>query len=80
MGTTVSFMNHKRRISPNLDIPQNRDMKDCFVACVDGLKCLPEAIEAMFPEPQVVQPPLRRPTRALDEFSRPWDEKSCHFS
>jgi putative transposase len=34
---------------------QNRGMKDCFVACVDGLTGLPEAIEAVFPrEPGAV--------------------------
>jgi putative transposase len=28
-------------------------MKYCFIACVDGLKGLPEAIEAVFPDTQV---------------------------
>jgi len=28
----------------------NRGMKDCFIACVDGLTGLPEAIEAVFPQ------------------------------
>ena len=28
-------------------------MQDCFIACVDGLKGLPEAIEAVFPKTQV---------------------------
>ena len=32
---------------------KNRGMQDCFVACVDGLKGLPEAIEAVFPKTQV---------------------------
>ena len=32
---------------------KNRGMQDCFIACVDGLKGLPEAIEAVFPETQV---------------------------
>lgn len=31
----------------------SRGMEDCFVACVDGLKGLPEAIEAVFPQTQV---------------------------
>lgn len=28
-------------------------MKDCFIACVDGLTGLPEAIETVFPNTQV---------------------------
>lgn len=32
---------------------RNRGVEDCFVACVDGLKGLPEAIEAVFPKTQV---------------------------
>jgi putative transposase len=32
---------------------KNRGVQDCFVACVDGLKGLPEAIEAVFPNTQV---------------------------
>jgi putative transposase len=32
---------------------RNRGMKDCFIACVDGLTGLPEAIEAVFPHTQV---------------------------
>lgn len=32
---------------------QNRDIRDVFIACVDGLKGLPEAIEAVFPKTQV---------------------------
>ena len=32
---------------------KNRGAKDCFIACVDGLKGLPEAIKAVFPETQV---------------------------
>ena len=31
----------------------NRGVQDCFIACVDGLKGLPEAIEAVFPKTQV---------------------------
>lgn len=31
----------------------NRGVKDIFIACVDGLKGFPEAIEAMFPQAQV---------------------------
>jgi len=32
---------------------QNRGVDDCFVACVDGLIGLPEAIESIFPHTQV---------------------------
>lgn len=32
---------------------KSRGVDDCFVACVDGLKGLPEAIEAVFPQAQV---------------------------
>jgi putative transposase len=32
---------------------QNRGVTDCFIACVDGLKGLPEAIEAVLPKTQV---------------------------
>jgi len=31
----------------------NRGVTDCFIACVDGLKGLPEAIEAVCPHTQV---------------------------
>jgi transposase-like protein len=32
---------------------KNRGVQDCFIACVDGLQGLPEAIEAVFPHTQV---------------------------
>jgi len=32
---------------------RNRGVKDIFIACVDGLKGFPEAIEAVFPRTQV---------------------------
>lgn len=32
---------------------KNRGVKDIFIACVDGLKGFPEAIEAIFPQTQV---------------------------
>jgi len=32
---------------------KSRGVEDCFVACVDGLKGLPEAIEAVFPRTQI---------------------------
>jgi transposase-like protein len=31
---------------------KNRGVQDCFIACVDGLQGLPEAIEAVFPKTQ----------------------------
>ncbi len=32
---------------------QQRGVKDCFVACVDGLTGLPEALETIFPQTQI---------------------------
>jgi putative transposase len=32
---------------------KNRGVKDIFIACVDGLKGFPEAIEAIFPKTQI---------------------------
>jgi putative transposase len=32
---------------------KNRGVKDIFIACVDGLKGLPEAIEAVFPKTEI---------------------------
>lgn len=32
---------------------RSRGVEDCFIACVDGLKGLPEAIESVFPHTQV---------------------------
>lgn len=32
---------------------QNRGIKDIFIACVDGLKGFPEAIESVFPQTQI---------------------------
>jgi putative transposase len=32
---------------------KSRGVCDCFIACVDGLKGLPEAVEAIFPQTQV---------------------------
>jgi putative transposase len=32
---------------------KSRGVEDCFIACVDGLKGLPEAIESVFPKTQV---------------------------
>lgn len=32
---------------------KNRGVRDIFIACVDGLKDFPEAIEAIFPQTQI---------------------------
>jgi putative transposase len=32
---------------------KNRGVKDVFIACIDGLKGFPEAIETVFPQAQV---------------------------
>lgn len=32
---------------------QNRGVKDILIACVDGLKGIPEAIQAVFPDTQI---------------------------
>ena len=32
---------------------KNRSVADILIACVDGLKCLPEAIEALYPRAEV---------------------------
>ncbi|RLA42434.1 MAG: IS256 family transposase, partial [Gammaproteobacteria bacterium] len=32
---------------------KTRGLEDCFIACVDGLKGLPEAIETVYPQTQV---------------------------
>ena len=32
---------------------KNRGVKDIFIACVDGLKGFPEAIERVFPDTQI---------------------------
>ncbi|MFT5415682.1 MAG: putative transposase [Gammaproteobacteria bacterium] len=32
---------------------KNRGMEDCFIACIDGLKGLPEAIEAIYPHTEI---------------------------
>src|SRR5438067_5451455 len=40
----------------------NRGVEDCFIAWVDGLKCLPEAIEAVFPKTQVQLCIVHKPT------------------
>ena len=54
---------------------KNRGMQDCFIACVDGLKGLPEAIEAVFPKTQVqlcIVPKVRNSLKYV-----PWKERKA---
>src|SRR5919199_2160333 len=52
---------------------KKRGGADCFIACIDGLKGLPEAIEAVFPKTQVqlcIVPKVRHSLRYV-----PWRER-----
>ncbi len=54
---------------------KSRGVEDCFIACVDGLKGLPEAIEAVFPRTQVqlcLVPKVRGSLRYV-----PWKERKA---
>ena len=52
---------------------QNRGVQDCFIACVDGLKGLPEAIEAVFPQTQVQLCIVHKVRNSLKYV--PWKER-----
>ena len=52
---------------------RNRGLEDCFVACVDGLKGLPEAIEAVYPRTQVQLCIVHKVRNALRYV--PWKER-----
>jgi putative transposase len=52
---------------------KSRGVADCFVACVDGLKGLPEAIEAVFPKTQVQLCIVHKVRGALRYV--PWKER-----
>src|SRR5258706_3866052 len=52
---------------------QNRGVQDCFIACVDGLKGLPDAIEAVFPKPQVQLCIVHKVRNSLKYV--PWKER-----
>jgi transposase-like protein len=52
---------------------KNRGLEDCFVACVDGLKGLPEAIEAVYPHAQVQLCIVHKVRGALRYV--PWKER-----
>ena len=54
---------------------QNRGMKDCFIACVDGLKGLPEAIEAVLPKTQVQLCIVHKVRKSLKYG--PWKERQA---
>src|SRR5499427_9583181 len=52
---------------------QNRGVEDCFIACVDGLQGLPEAIEAVFPKTQVQLCIVHKVRNSLKYV--PWKER-----
>jgi putative transposase len=54
---------------------KNRGMQDCFIACVDGLKGLPEAIEAVFPKTQVQLCIVHKVRNSLKYV--PWQERKA---
>src|SRR5437660_1902534 len=54
---------------------QNRGVEDCFIACVDGLKGLPEAIEAVFPHTQVQLCIVHKVRNSLRYV--PWKERKA---
>jgi len=54
---------------------KNRGVEDCFVACVDGLKGLPEAIEVVFPQTQVQLCIVHKVRNALRYV--PWKERKA---
>lgn len=51
----------------------NRGVTDCFLACVDGLQGLPEAIEAVFPKTQVQLCLGHKVRNSLKDV--PWQER-----
>jgi transposase-like protein len=52
---------------------QNRGVQDCFIACVDGLQGLPEAIETVFPKTQVQLCIVHKVRNSLKYV--PWKER-----
>lgn len=54
---------------------KNRGLQDCFIACVDGLKGLPEAIEAVFPGTQVQLCIVHKLRNSLKYV--PWKERKA---
>jgi putative transposase len=51
----------------------NRGGQDCFMACVDGLKGLPEAMEAVFPKTQVQRCMVHKVRNSLKDV--PWKQR-----
>jgi transposase-like protein len=54
---------------------KNRGVEDCFIACIDGLKGLPEAIEAVFPKTQVQLCIVHKVRNSLKYV--PWKERKA---
>jgi putative transposase len=54
---------------------QSRGVEDCFIACVDGLKGLPEAIESVFPQTQVQLCLVHKVRNSLKYV--PWKERKA---
>jgi putative transposase len=54
---------------------KNRGVQDCFIACVDGLTGLPEAIEAVFPKTQVQLCIVHKVRNSLRYV--PWKERKA---
>ena len=54
---------------------QGRGLEDCYVACVDGLKGLPEAIEAVYPQTQVQLCIVHKVRNSLRYV--PWKERKA---
>ena len=54
---------------------KSRGMQDCFIACVDGLKGLPEAIETVFPQTQVQLCIVHKVRNALNYV--PWKDRKA---
>jgi putative transposase len=52
---------------------KNRGVEDCFIACVDGLKGLPDAIAAVFPKTQVQLCIVHKVRNSLKYV--PWKER-----
>ena len=54
---------------------KNRGVEDCWIACVDGLKGLPEAIAAVFPKTQVQLCIVHKVRNSLKYV--PWKERKA---
>lgn len=54
---------------------KNRGVEDCFIACVAGLKGLPEAMEAVFSKPQVQLGIVHKVRHSLKYV--PWKERKA---